>query len=142
MEDAEGVIALFRDKELWDSLKPVTGSQVGIQTLMELGHRIIFATATDPCNFEWKIEWLKTYFPFIDTNDVIRINDKGLLKVDVLVDDHLDNLKGNICERICFDYPYNRNKDVDYVYDIFRARSWKEIVKYINDLERKNKEYE
>ena len=68
--------------------------------------------------------------------------DKSLLKCDVMIDDCLDNLISNICERICLDYPWNQSKEKDFVYSIYRAKSWKDIVNIINDIERKDKEWE
>ena len=139
-EDAQGIVSLFKEKSLWDSLKPLPGSQNTIKQLIKKGHQIYLATATDPVNFEWKIEWLKQYFPFIPSDNVIRIMDKSLLKCDVLIDDCLDNLTSTFCERIIIDYPWNQSKTKDYAYDIKRAYSWDDIVDIINDIERKMKE--
>ena len=141
-EDANGICRLFREKELWDSLRPLPYSQEGIQTLINNGHKIYLATATNPINFSWKIEWIEKYFPSISSDKVIRIMDKSLLKCDVMIDDCLDNLISNICERICLDYPWNQSKEKDFVYSIYRAKSWKDIVNIINDIERKDKEWE
>ena len=69
--------------------------------------------------------------------------DTSLLKCDVMIGDCLDNLAGgNICEKICLDYPYNRDTSKDYAYDIYRANNWRDIVYIINDIERKIKEWE
>ena len=68
--------------------------------------------------------------------------DKSLLKCDIMIDDCLDNLTSNICERICLDYPYNRDASRDYAYDIYRAHNWRDIVSIINEIERKIKEWE
>ena len=140
-EDADGIIALFKDKELWDSLKPLPHSKEVLQKLMKQGHRIFLATATDPINFEWKCEWLSRYFNFIPTDNIIRIMDKSLLKVDVMVDDHLSNLTSNVCERICLDYPWNQSTSKDYVYDIYRINDWSEVVNVIKSIERKMNEW-
>jgi 5'(3')-deoxyribonucleotidase len=139
-EDADGIIALFKEKELWDSLKPLPHTQETLKRLVKQGHRIFLATATDPINFEWKCEWLGRYFGFIPTDNIIRIMDKGLLRIDVMVDDHLSNLTSNICERVCLDYPWNQSKTKDYAYDIKRAYSWSDIENIINNIERKMKE--
>lgn len=141
-EDADGIIALFKDKGLWDSLKPLPYSQEALKKLIKQGHRILLATATDPINFEWKVEWLKQYFGFIPTDNIIRIMDKGLLRIDVMVDDHLSNLISNVCERVCLDYPWNQSKSKDYAYNIKRAYNWNDIINIINNIERKMKEWE
>lgn len=141
-EDAKGICSLFKEKELWDSLKPLSGAQKGLKTLINKGHTVYLATATDPTNFEWKCKWCNYYFDFIPTDNIIRIVNKSLLKVDVLIDDYLDNLIYNICDRIVLDYTWNRDTSKDYAYDIQRAHNWEEIVHIINDIERKNKEWE
>ena len=141
-EDAEGIHALFETKELWDSLKPLPGSQQGLETLIKKGHRVYLATSTHYKNFAWKIEWIQRYFPFISSHNVIRIMDKSLLNCDVMIDDHLDNLAGNFCERIVFDAPWNRSKSKEFAYDMHRAHNWKDVINIINKLERKCKEWE
>ena len=141
-EDANGIVELFKEKELWDSLEPLPNSQWGISTLINMGHKVILATATHECNFEWKCHWLSKYFPMINIDDVIRIKDKSLLRVDVMIEDCLKQLIGSVGERICLDYPYNRSISKDYNYDIYRASNWRDIIKYISDIERKIEEWE
>jgi 5'(3')-deoxyribonucleotidase len=140
--NAEAIIELFKEKELWDSLTPLKDSVWGIQTLLNLGHRVIFATATHECNFAWKCEWMAKYFPMISTNDIIRIKDKSLIRADIMIDDCLEQLVKSPCERICLDNYWNRDSTKDYVYDIYRAHNWKEIIKYVNEIERKCMEWQ
>ena len=139
-EDADALYSLFKEKELWDSLEPIKDSQWGLQTLLNTGHQVVLATATHECNFEWKCKWIYKHFGMINESNIIRIYNKGLLRADVIIDDCMDNLIKCCCDRICLDMPYNRDDQKYYVYDIYRARDWKEIVKFINDIERKNKE--
>lgn len=141
-DDADGIISLFKDKELWDSLKPLPYSQETLKKLIKQGHQIFLATATDPINFAWKCEWLSRYFSFIPTDNIIRIMDKSLLKIDVMVDDHLSHLINNVCERVCLDYPWNQSTSKDYAYDIKRVYNWRDVVDIIKDIERKMKEWE
>lgn len=139
-EDASHIIASFVDKELWDSLRPLPHSRECLKRLVKQGHKIVFATATSPINFDWKCDWMSSFFSFIPTDNIIRIMDKSLLRIDVMVDDHLSNLTSNICERICLDYPWNRNSNKDYVFDIKRAYNWIDIENIINEIERKMEE--
>jgi 5'(3')-deoxyribonucleotidase len=141
-EDADGIIALFKERELWDSLEPLPGSQKVLRQLANQGHRIIIATATDPCNFEWKCQWVAEHYPFIQTDNIIRIMDKSLLSADVLIDDHIENLTSFYYERVCIDYLYNRSNSKDYAYNIHRVKSWDEIPSVIRNIERKMKQWE
>ena len=141
-EDADGITSLFKEKSLWNSLTPLPGSQKNLRALVNQGHRVIIATATDPCNFEWKCQFINKYFSFIPIDNIIRVMDKSLIKCDIMLEDNIDNLTNNLCHRICFDYPWNRNKDKDFVYDIHRIHSWDEVNNIIKDIERKEKEWE
>lgn len=141
-DDAQGIVSLFKEKKLWDSLKPLSGSQSALKQLIKNGHQIYLATATDPINFSWKIDWLKQYFSFIPPDNVIRIMDKGLLKCDVLIDDSLDNLTSVFCERVTLDYPWNRSTSKDIAYGIKRAYNWSDIINIINNIEKETKEWE
>lgn len=134
-EDAKGIISLFKEKALWDSLKPLQGAQESLKQLIKKGHKVYLATATDPVNFKWKIDWLTQFYTFIPSDNVIRINDKSLLKCDVIIDDCLDNLIGNFAERICLNYPWNQSATKDYAYNIHRCNNWHDIVSVINKLE-------
>lgn len=141
-EDADRIIALFKEKELWDSLKPLPGAQEGLKKLMKQGHQIYLATATDPVNFEWKVNWIERYFPFIPSDNVIRIINKSLLNVDVLTDDCLSNLTDTFCDRVVLDRPWNRSTSKDYAYNIRRAKSWTDIVNIMNDINKEMKKWE
>lgn len=133
--DARLICDLFQNKELWDSLEPIDGSQNALKELVQSGIEVYFATATDPVNFEWKCKWIAQHFPFIPVDNVIRIKNKSLLKADVIIDDCLDNLTSSNAEKICLNYPWNQDEMVGNVH---RADSWDEISNIIKNLERKN----
>lgn len=141
-EDADGIIKLFKNKALWDSLTPVEGAKEGLKKLIDNGHKVRIVTATAPENFVWKMSWFKKHFPFFNTDNVIRMMDKSLLKCDILIDDCLDQLLGHkMCHRVCLDYPWNRNI-TDFIYDIRRCKNWNEILEIVNQIEKEIKEYE
>ena len=131
--DAERICKLFKEKELWDSLEPIEGSQEVLKDIVDMEVEVYLATATDPVNFEWKCEWVKKHYPFISTDNIIRIKNKSLLKCDVIVDDCLDNLVNSDAEKICLDYPWNQSANIN----IHRTYSWIDIL---NIIERFRKE--
>ena len=139
---ADELIKLFVDKSIYDSLQPYKGAIRAVKTLVEQGHEIYIATSTDVRNMEWKEELLHKYFPFIPKNNLIRIHNKTLLNVDVLIEDKLENLKSTFADRVCFDQPWNQDDDSDYVYSIYRIHHWGEINNVIQSIERKEKEWE
>ena len=91
---------------------------------------------------EWKEELLRRYFPFIPKNNLVRIYNKKLLNVDVLIEDNLDNLTQTFADRICFDQPWNRDDVKDFAYGIYRVKGWGEVVETINNIERSIREWE
>ena len=140
-EDTDAILTLFKDKKLWNSLSPVAGASNGLKTLIKQGHQVYLATATNPVNFAWKVEWCERHFPFIHADNIIRVVDKSLLKCDVIIDDYMENLIGNTAYKVCVNKPWNRDEKKDFIYDIRRAHNWKEIVSAINDIERKEAEW-
>lgn len=139
---ADELLDLFVEKSVYDSLQPYKGAVRAVKAFVEQGHEVYVATSTDVRNMEWKEELLQKYFPFIPKKNLIRIYNKSLLNVDVLVDDKLDNLKSTFADRICFNQPWNQDKDADYVYSISRIHHWGEINNVINTIERKEREWE
>ena len=142
-EDANGIIKLFKNKTMWDSLSPISGARDGLHQLIDDGHKVYIVTATSPESFPWKIQWLKKYFPFFNTENVVCMVDKSLFKCNVLIEDCMDQLiKNKLCYRICLDYPWNRSDPKDLVYDIRRVKDWKEILETINQIEKERLEWE
>ena len=139
---ADELIKMLIDKTIYDYLQPYKGAIRAVKSLVERGHEVYIATATDVGNMGQKEELLRKYFPFIPKDNLIRIHNKGLLNVDVMIDDKLDNLKNTFADRICFNQPWNIDGHTDYAYSIVRINHWGEITNIINGIERKNREWE
>jgi 5'(3')-deoxyribonucleotidase len=139
---SDELIKLFIDKNLYENLQPYKGAARTVKTLIEQGHEVYVATASNIKNMEWKEQLLQKHFPFIPKKNLICIHNKALLNVGVMIDDSLENLKTTFADRICIDQPWNQDDDADYVYSIYRCHHWGEIINVINDIERKNKEWE
>jgi 5'(3')-deoxyribonucleotidase len=139
---ADALLELFVEKDVYDCLQPYKGAVKSIKTLCEQGHEIYIATSTDVRNMEWKEQLLQKHFPFIPKNNLIRIHNKSLLNVDVVVEDCLYNLKSTFADRVCFSQPWNQNESADYAYSIYRIHHWGEIINIINLIERKTREWE
>lgn len=133
-KEAKRFVELFKVCDLWMSLTPIKNSQWGVKQLVDNGYEVYLATATHHINFAWKVDWLKSCFGMIPEENIICIHNKGLLKVNVLVDDCVDNLTSSLWyERVCLDWPWNRNV-CDEAYGIHRAYNWLEIVDIINEI--------
>lgn len=139
---ANELIELFVEKDVYSSLQPYKGAVRSVKTLVEQGHEVYVATSTDVRNMEWKEELLQKHFPFIPKKNLIRIHNKSLLNVDVLVEDKIDNLTQTFADRICFNQPWNFDEGKDFAYSIYRIHHWCEIINVIQNIERKEKEWE
>lgn len=140
-EVADELLELFVDKNVYDGLTPYKGAVRALKTLIEYGHEIYIATSTDVRNMEWKEELLNKYFPFIPKHNLIRIHNKALLNIDVLVEDKLENLKNTFADRVCMHQLWNQDDVTDFAYSIYRIHHWGEIINIINEIERKEKEW-
>lgn len=133
-DDAEKLVALWQEEELWNSLEPRKGAQRGIKKLVDDGHEVYLATSTHYKNFAWKVEWLQHYFGMVSTKNIICIGNKGLLNCDVLIDDCVDNLLANkLCHRVLLDCHWNQHVRDD-VRLITRVHNWDEIIEVVNKI--------
>lgn len=139
---ADDMIELFCEKEIYDNLQPYKGAIRAVKTLVEQGHEVYIATASDIRNMEWKERLMQKHFPFVPKDNLIRIHNKALLNVDVLIEDSMHNLTKTFADKVCFDQLWNRDDRADYIYSIYRIHHWGEIINIINNIERKDKQWE
>lgn len=142
--ESEELRKLFLEKELWDRLTPTENSQWALRSFVNNGYKVYAATSTHHVNFPWKVEWMKTHYPFIDTKDIICIHNKSLLRCNVLIEDSYENLTKTsaMVDRILLNRPWNKaNNDRDYVYGISRVNDWEEVVKCVNRIYKNEMEW-
>ena len=129
----------FQQSEMWKNVKMIDGAASVIEKLYEEDNEIYFATATTAENFRKKLSFLERNLPFFPKGYIkqnsISIKNKSLLRVDVLVDDYLENLLGKdrTYLSICLDYPWNQTEND--VPNFVRAKNWKEIYNIIKKRE-------
>lgn len=133
-EVAERMKAIFDNPAVWKNVKPIEGSQDGLETLINKGHQIYLATNNNPDTYGEKVKWIKRFYPFIEPSKIICIKDKWMLRADVIIEDCLQTLLSKpYFHRVLMDYPWNQSTK-DYVYDIHRCFNWHEIVDVINKI--------
>ena len=77
------------------------------------------------------------YFTYLDWKDIIMINDKSLLKGDVIIDDNPDKIKHFDGLRLLRDAPYNQNTpENDYN---FRVHNYEEVYFFIKIKDKNRK---
>lgn len=119
----------FIDDEFLRNLMPLPYSQEVTERLSK-EHKLYIVTASQPESILEKSKWLTKYFPHIQLENLITIQDKSLVDVDVLIDDAIHNIIEFPRYTITMDYAWNRSLKVGYR----RAKNWLEIEKIINKL--------
>ncbi|MGN5457056.1 MAG: hypothetical protein ACI4XN_13755 [Candidatus Kurthia intestinigallinarum] len=133
-EEAYNAKAIFNSPDIWDKVKPLPGSQEGLQKLINNGHLVYLVTNNCPDTYGEKVAWIKRYFPFVDNSKIVCMADKWVMKCDVMLDDCYSTLIAKpYYHRILMDYPWNRSNK-DFVYDIHRCNDWPQILDVINKL--------
>lgn len=94
-------------------------------------HEVYIVTANASYNTgvcDDKVNFIKKFMPFFPIKNIIFINNKSLLDLDVLIDDGLHNFEGFKGIKIVFNRPWNRIQFGDY-----RMYNWdEEILDMIN----------
>lgn len=132
------VEAAFRDSMMWKQVQLVDGAYEHIKKLYDDKHELFFVTSASPENFRKKVSHLERVFDFLSEKYVwkhaINIQQKQMLKLDVMIDDYLDNLLGvREYVSICLEYPWNTVNTDKVDKDFYRVADW-ERAYYLIDL--------
>jgi 5'-nucleotidase len=115
------------DEKLFKSLDINKGAAEVIKILCEV-HEVYIVTANASYNkgvCDDKVNFIKKYMPFFEIKNIIFIQNKSLLNLDILIDDGLHNFEGFKGIKIVFDRPWNRVYNEEH----YRIKSWDELTK-------------
>ena len=130
---SEQIYGPLRDITLWKKVQPVEGAYHYLKKLKEDGNEIYVATASYPFPYYLKNEYcLLKHFDFLEPKDIICINNKSLLKGDILFDDYHENLRKFGGIKVLRNRPYN--KDCDKECFDFRVDTWEEFYQIIKEI--------
>ena len=124
----------LKSNGFWKRLKPYPGSQLWLKQLIKDGHDIYVTTATYYQNIPVKFDWLINYFPFLNLNNFICIQNKRMLNCDLMIDDWEENLILGRYQGVLLDAPWNR-KFNEQEYGIVRKYCWSQIYNYISQYD-------
>ena len=131
--DKRILFGILDEPNLYDEVKEVEDSHMGVKFLRLMGHRVVFCTSSTPAGAYSKMLWLAEH-GFISGRglnvyrDVVICHDKSLIRGDVLIDDHAGNFVGFGGVKILFDQPHNRSLvEKGFV----RLYGWHDVVNYI-----------
>lgn len=127
-ECGKKIFTYLDDPRLYDEVFPYYGALKTINMLKSLGHRIIYPTKSPLASAGRKYYWLKQYGFIEDDKDYIELNDKSLVRADVLMDDYYKNLDNFVGTKVLFAQPWNTDKkdDKNYLY----AYTWGNVIRY------------
>lgn len=106
---ADVIHSIFLSDELWEKIAPVTHAHNVIKDLVQRGHQIYFVSACCPGTHKNKSTWLRDNFPFVPVENHIYTYYKGMLNLDILVDDNPDHFKRGAFTRVLVDKPWNKD---------------------------------
>lgn len=110
----------------WLTVEPMTDASQYIKQLIDEGFDTYVCTASLCDSIKPKFDWvIKRYFPYISWDKVIIINDKRLVKGDILIDDGIHNLEGGSYKKILMSAPHNRDYNAES-HGMTRVKSWRE----------------
>lgn len=105
------------------NLKVMDGAVEVVRELNDKYDVFIASAAMEfPNSLKEKHDWLGEHFPFIHWKNMILCGDKGILKGDILIDDHLKNLSVFEGQTLLFDAIHNQKTEGHQ-----RVKSWKEV---------------
>lgn len=114
-------------------LEPMEGALEYIEKLHNNGHEIYFITACNSGGFDCKRAWITKNLPFVPDRNFFGTKSKEMVKVDIFMDDKLDNLIAYHrawpeTPVFAFDQPYNQ----DWLG--FRALGWADFYETVTKL--------
>lgn len=134
VEDATKMLEIYGEPGFYNHVKPFKGAQNGIQKLINNGHQVYLVTNAIPSTYGEKVEFIKRYFPCIDSAHIVAMKHKHLFSCDVMVEDCLQNLLAkSTYHRVCFNQPWNAGAK-DWVYGIYRCNNWDDVIAAINKI--------
>ncbi|MFA7111774.1 MAG: hypothetical protein WC174_05360 [Bacilli bacterium] len=112
--------------ELYDHAIPLNVSQMHVKMLADNNDiELYVASVSPPEVISCKYKFLSKEYPWIKQENIIIINNKQLLNMDVLVDDNPQNLLNSKYHGILLSYYWN--KSFDCKSNIVRVNDWYEI---------------
>ena len=125
----DGIYEYLKYPSLYDEVKPILNSFLGVHTLRNMNYRVVFVTASTPEQSGRKYKWLMDEGYINHRSDYYEALDKSLIASDYLIDDNSDNLTKAFGQGIVFTKPWNR-----LLINYPRVNNWLDIIDYFARL--------
>lgn len=133
-EVTNGLKSIFDEPDLWNKVRPVAGAQDALRYLINKGHQVYIVTNNSPYTYGQKFDWIRHYYPFIDSSKIICMKDKWYFKCDIMIEDCFETLVAKpYYHRVLMNQPWNQSTK-DYIYDIYRCYNWEDIITAVNEI--------
>ena len=103
-----------------------------IEVLKELNERyelfIVSAAIEFPNSLKDKYDWLAEHFPFISWKQLTLCGDKRVVHGDIMIDDHVRNLKDFNGKKYLYTSPHNL-----HITEYHRLNNWQEVKALLLD---------
>jgi len=127
--DKEAVYRFLFTPGFFRSLPLMPGAVEALSRLNELYDIYIVSAAMEfPHSLPEKYEWLQEHFPFIHWRRIVFCGDKGLIKADYMIDDHIKNLDKFTGTTLLFNAAHNA-----HVTHHRRVNSWEEVLNLLGE---------
>ena len=91
-EEANQMKQIFEDPTIWHKVKPVEGAQNGLRKLIQGGYQVYLVTNNSPYTYGAKFDWIRRYYPFVESSKIICMKDKWYFNCDLMLEDCLETL--------------------------------------------------
>lgn len=125
-EDPDAVYRYLKMPDFFRTLPMNPDAQEVVKKLNDHFNLFIVSAAMEfPWSLVEKYEWLGEHFPFITWHQIVFCGNKGIIKADYMIDDHIYNLRSFSGTGLIFDYYHNINES-----GFERLMGWKAVEEY------------
>ena len=120
--------------DFWRTVEPMPQAVKYIKKLIDDGFTFYICTASHYRALEVKMdEVLFKHFPYLSWSNVIVMQNKQMLKCDILIDDAAHNIVGEYIG-LLKDAPYNKSFNESEHVSVLRVHTWKEIYNRVHEI--------
>jgi 5'(3')-deoxyribonucleotidase len=122
--------------QFWEDLLPYPDAIEFVKELHDRGHEVYLSTAPFPSdNCMWgKKVWMEDHLPFLPSSRLCILQDKFLLRGDMMVDDKPENLIKFEGLRVLFSQPWNQKLNLGVMASWFwRVGNYNQIILLTQD---------
>lgn len=110
----KAIFKYLRQTDLYDHIEPYPDALGAIEAIRLAGHRVIFVSSCVRGGYDMKVEWLVKHGFLPDgersLKDFYAAADKSLIQADMLIDDHINNVRNFSGAGLLINRPWNRNE--------------------------------